>query len=93
MHEELTRGELQLVRVALKLHIYEYNHEDGHLRELNAVYDKLVRLDLAYDEDTRLADATKCQACGEWYTPDAPDDWGLHLIELCNSCYSTRRFA
>jgi hypothetical protein len=84
MHEELTRGELTLVRVALRLHIFEYNHEDEHLRELNAVYNKLVRIDMAYDN------ALKCQSCGEWYSPDAPDDWGLHLVELCNPCFARR---
>jgi hypothetical protein len=48
---------------------------------------------LVADADEVLGDATKCQACGEWYKPDAPDDWGTQLIELCNSCYTTRRFA
>ena len=49
MHEKLTRDELKLIRVALRLHIYEYNNEDEHLRELNAIYNKLVRLELTRD--------------------------------------------
>jgi hypothetical protein len=53
------------------------------------VHDKLAWL-LRHTADE--GDLMKCQACGEWYTPDAPDDWGTYLIELCNSCYTTRRF-
>jgi formylmethanofuran dehydrogenase subunit E len=88
MHEELTRGEWSLLRVALRLHIYEYNHEDEHLRELNSVYNKLVGMELAYDQ--AQSGNVKCQSCGEWYSPDAPDDWGTHLIELCGPCYTRR---
>ena len=50
MHEELTRDELKLIRVALRLHIYEYNHEDEHLRELNSIYNKLVGMELTWDD-------------------------------------------
>ena len=38
---------------------------------------------------SRVGDV-KCQSCGEWYPPNAPDDWGTHLVELCNLCYAGR---
>ena len=65
---------------------------DANLMLRTRVYDKLAWLlrqtpdEDAPDED----DSLKCQSCGEWYTPDAPDDWGLHLVELCNPCFARR---
>ena len=76
--------------------VYSNAGQDSNQMFRTRVYDKLAWLlrqtpdEDTPDEDTRLADATKCQACGEWYSPDAPDDWGTHLIELCGPCYTRR---
>ena len=31
---------------------------------------------------------TQCKRCKEWYIPDAPDDWGTHMYQVCNPCWS-----
>ena len=69
--------------------VYSNAGQDSNQMFRTRVYDKLAWL-LRQTADE--GDSMKCQACGTWYTPDAPDDWGTHLIELCNSCYTTRRF-
>jgi predicted nucleic acid-binding Zn ribbon protein len=91
MHEELTRGEWSLLRVALRLHIYEYNHEDEHLRELNSVYNKLVGMELTYERDEKPIPPTPhapnwrytCPHCGKsWEMAERCEDFR----QVCSDC-------
>ena len=30
----------------------------------------------------------RCKRCKGFYIPDAPDDWGTHVYQVCNPCWS-----
>tara|TARA_B100000749_G_scaffold222275_1_gene177410 strand:- start:120 stop:533 length:414 start_codon:yes stop_codon:yes gene_type:complete len=66
-----------------------------------AIHKGYLEKDIEYDENPwadeerkeredweRTSQLETCEACGQQYTPPAPDDWGLHAAPVCDKCFS-----